>query len=152
MKLRYSVYGLLNWNIHMEYQLYYSQSIYSKPQSKSWNLGGPISESVYGLLNWNIHMEYQLYYSVFPFWTSVNRIFFTLASKKSGDVVPVWRAEKHIYNICRGVGVAYSHGASRVAHREWLSSATHGSSHSDRIFSAWDIFVQIDPFALLSTD
>ena len=32
-----------------------------------------------------------------------------------------------------------------------VNDARHGSL-SDRIFSAWDIFVQIDPFALLSTD
>ena len=42
---------------------------------------------MHGLLHWNIHTEYQLYYSVFPVWTSVNLIFFTLASKKSGVVV-----------------------------------------------------------------
>ena len=34
----------------------------------------------------------KLYYSVFSFWTSVNLIFFTLASKKSGDVV--WYEEQ----------------------------------------------------------
>ena len=78
-----SVYGLLNWNIQWT-----NHTRSSLPLCPLFDLNFRAFPGIHcGCIHFHANKTNQLYYSVFPFWTSVNLIFFTLASKKSGDVV-----------------------------------------------------------------